>query len=135
LAPGVRGSIPRRILGHRLRARRSRVGLFVGSYGGAHAVSLKLDRITLREIRMPLVSFFEPSFGRTYDRRIILVEVHADGAVGWGEATAGENPFYNEEPTDTAWHIIKEFVAPRVLNVPLESAGEIRDRTRHIRGH
>jgi O-succinylbenzoate synthase len=99
-------------------------------------MALKLDRITLREIRMPLVSFFETSFGRTYDRRIILVEVtDSDGATGWGEVTAGENPFYNEETTETCWHIIRDHVAPRVLHVELASAGEIRDRTHHIRGH
>jgi O-succinylbenzoate synthase len=98
-------------------------------------VSLKLDRLILREIRMPLVSFFETSFGRTYERRIILVEVRSDGASGWGEVTAGENPFFNEETTETAWHIIKDFVAPRVLHAELQSPGEIRDRTRHIRGH
>ena len=57
---------------------------------------MKIDSITLREIQMPLVHFFETSFGRTYDRRIILVEVvSSDGAIGWGEVTAGENPFYN----------------------------------------
>ncbi len=43
--------------------------------------------------------FFETSFGRTYERDIILVEVTSDGVSGWGEVTAGENPFYNEEWT------------------------------------
>ena len=37
---------------------------------------MKLDRITLRQIRMPLVHFFETSFGRTTQRDIILVEAH-----------------------------------------------------------
>jgi len=27
---------------------------------------MKIDRVTLRQIRMPLVHFFETSFGRTY---------------------------------------------------------------------
>ena len=57
---------------------------------------MKIDRITLREIHMPLVHFFEPSFGRTTARRIIVVEVEGEGAVGWGEVTAGARPFYNE---------------------------------------
>jgi O-succinylbenzoate synthase len=34
---------------------------------------------------------------------------------GWGEVTAGENPFYNEEWTEAAWLILKHYVAPRVL--------------------
>ena len=61
---------------------------------------MRLDRITLREIRMPLVHFFETSFGRTTERCIVLVEVLSEGVSGWGEVTCGENPFYNEEWTE-----------------------------------
>ncbi len=56
-------------------------------------MGIQLDRINLREIRMPLVHFFETSFGRTTERRIILVEVSSGGVSGWGEVTCGENPF------------------------------------------
>ena len=54
---------------------------------------MKIEAITLREIRMPLVHFFETSFGRTYDRRILLVSIDCDGVMGWGECVAGENPY------------------------------------------
>ena len=78
---------------------------------------MKLDRITLRQIRMPLVHFFETSFSRTYSRDIILVEVSGDGVTGWGEVTAGEHPFYNEEWTASAWSILHDYVAPRVFGI------------------
>ncbi|MGA3026653.1 MAG: o-succinylbenzoate synthase [Bryobacteraceae bacterium] len=68
-----------------------------------------IDRIVLREIRMPLVRPFETSFGRTTERRIILVEARADGLSGWGEVTCGEHPFYNEEWTDSAWLILRDY--------------------------
>jgi len=84
---------------------------------------------------MPLVHFFETSFGRTTERRIILTEVTAGGAVGWGEVTAGEDPFYNEEWTDSAWMILRDFVAPRVLGREFASASEVGARSAHIRGH
>ena len=52
---------------------------------------MQLKRMSLRQIRMPLVHPFETSFGRTLERRIVLVEVEdADGATGWGEVTCGE---------------------------------------------
>ena len=70
-------------------------------------MGIALDRIVLREIRMPLVHFFETSFGRTTERRIIIVEVCADGLSGWGEVTCGEHPFYNEEWTESAWFILR----------------------------
>ena len=96
---------------------------------------MKIDRIILRQIRMPLVHFFETSFSRTYSRDIILVEVSGEGVIGWGEVTAGENPFYNEEWTDSAWSILHDYVAPRVLGKPLNSAEDVFPLTAHIRGH
>jgi O-succinylbenzoate synthase len=98
-------------------------------------MGFQIERIVLRQIRMPLVHFFETSFGRTYERHIVLVEVISDSLSGWGEVTAGENPFYNEEWTDSAWLIVRDFVAPRVLKHTFDDASQVADRTSHIRGH
>jgi O-succinylbenzoate synthase len=84
---------------------------------------------------MPLVHFFETSFVRTTERRIIIVEVTGDGISGWGEVTCGENPFYNEEWTDSAWMIVRDYVAPRILKYSLGSAADVASRVEHIRGH
>jgi O-succinylbenzoate synthase len=94
-----------------------------------------IDRIIVRRIRMPLVHFFETSFGRTTERRMVLVEVQSEGVSGWGEVTAGENPFYNEEWTESSWMIIRDYVAPRLLGETFTDASEIGPRTDHIRGH
>src|SRR5215469_4691906 len=98
-------------------------------------MAMKLDRIILRQIRMPLVHFFETSFGRTTDRDIILVEVRAEGVSGWGEVTVSESPFYNEEWTGSAWLILRDYVAPRVLGRTLDNAEDVAPLTDHIRGH
>ncbi|HKW98646.1 MAG TPA: o-succinylbenzoate synthase [Bryobacteraceae bacterium] len=96
---------------------------------------MKIDRVVLRQIRMPLVHFFETSFGRTTERDMILVEVVSDSASGWGEVTAGENPFYNEEWTESAWLILRDYAVPRVLGKSLASANDVAPLTEHIRGH
>jgi O-succinylbenzoate synthase len=96
---------------------------------------MKLDRIVLRQIQMPLVHFFETSFSRTYKRDIVLVEVQGEGLSGWGEVTAGENPFYNEEWTGSAWPVLRDYAAPRVLGRDLASAADVAPLTKHIRGH
>ncbi len=98
-------------------------------------MGIQLERITLREIKMPLVHFFETSFGRTTERRMVLVEVSGGGLSGWGEVTAGENPFYNEEWTESAWLILRDYAAPRVLKHPFAAAADVGARTAHIRGH
>src|SRR6266702_2681329 len=74
---------------------------------------INIKAIVLREIRMRLKAPFETSFGVTQDRRILLVEVVVDGVIGWGEVTTTESPSYNSETTDTAWHIISDFIAPQ----------------------
>lgn len=84
---------------------------------------------------MPLVHFFETSFGRTHERDIILVEAIADGVSGWGEVTAGENPFYNEEWTGSVWPLLIDYVAPRILKHEFSSAADVSARTAYIRGH
>lgn len=98
-------------------------------------MAYRIERVVLRQIRMPLVHFFETSFGRTYERVIVLVEVQSEGTSGWGEVTAGEHPFYNEEWTDSIWPLLRDYVAPRIIEKTVENAEEIFDRTSGIRGH
>lgn len=98
-------------------------------------MSFVIDKVHVRHIKMPLVHFFQTSFGRTYERDILLVEVTAGGVSGWGEVTCGENPFYNEEWTDSAWLLLRDYIAPRVLKHELATASEAGARTAHIRGH
>ena len=96
---------------------------------------MKIDRIHLRLIRMPLVHFFETSFSRTYHRQMVIVEVVSGGVSGWGEVTAGEHPFYNEEWTGSVWPIVKDYVAPAVLRKEIASANDVAPLSAHIRGH
>jgi O-succinylbenzoate synthase len=96
---------------------------------------MKIEKIILRHIRMPLVHFFETSFGRTTEREIVLVEVISDGISGWGEVTAGEGPFYNEEWAGSAWLVLRDYAGPRVLGKTLANADAAGPLTEQIRGH
>ncbi len=96
---------------------------------------MKIEAITLREIQMPLVHFFETSFGRTYSRRIVLVTAHCEGVEGWGECVAGEDPFYSSEWAETAWPTIKQYLAPALLGRSLTSARESASFMARVRGH
>ena len=89
----------------------------------------------IREINLPLVHFFETSFGRTENRRILLTKVFCDGAVGYGECTAGEAPLFSHETIDTAWIIIKESLAPIVIGQNWSTPLEINQWFKPIRGH
>ena len=96
---------------------------------------MRVDSITLRELRMPLKHFFETSFGRAESRRIMLVTVQSEGVEGWAECVAHDGPFFSYEWIETAWTTIREFLAPALLTATLETAGESARYMERVRGH
>src|SRR5947209_14252054 len=96
---------------------------------------MRIEAVTLREIRMPLVHFFETSFGRTTERRILLLTVHTDGPEGWGECVAGEDPFYSEESVDTAWYAIERYLGPALLGKTIGKGSDAPALFARVRGH
>jgi o-succinylbenzoate synthase len=96
---------------------------------------MKIEAFTIREIQMPLVHFFETSFGRTTGRRILLVTAHCEGINGWAECVAGENPFYSPEWIETAWPTMIEYFAPALVGRSLVQARESVVHMNPVRGH
>jgi O-succinylbenzoate synthase len=96
---------------------------------------MKIESITLREIQMPLVHHFETSFGRVNSRRILLVTVECEGVRAWGECVCNEGPFYNEEWTDGAWTVIRNFVAPALVGKTISQASEAAALMSRVRGN
>ncbi len=96
---------------------------------------MKIESVTLREIQMPLVHFFETSFGRVYSRRILLVSVDADGVRGWGECVAGEDPFYSPEWIESAWPTICQYLVPALLKSEVRSGRDCAALFAKVRGH
>lgn len=96
---------------------------------------ITVKSVQLREIRLPLVDFFETSSQRTFERRIILVTVRSDRGEGYGECTAGEDPFYSGETTDTAWHLLSDFIIPSVIGKTLGAAAGVASLLHAIRGN
>jgi o-succinylbenzoate synthase len=97
---------------------------------------MKITQIELREIRIPLIHFFETSFGRTIERQILLVRVlDEDGNEGWGESTAGEGPFYCEEWIGGVSSVIKDYLAAFVLNREVGGAADVFNLMQRVRGN
>jgi len=96
---------------------------------------MKIEAVTLRELHMPLVHFFETSFGRVYDRRTTLVTVHCEGLDGWGECVADADPFYSEEYVDAAWITLRQYLIPAILGKTLSAARECVPLFAKVRGN
>ena len=95
----------------------------------------RIERLTLRLVRLPLVAFFETSFGRMYDKTFILLSLDGDGAQGLGECVADVDPYYSPETNVTAWHVIGKFIAPLVLGRAFEHPHDVFPALARVRGH
>ncbi len=97
---------------------------------------MKLEKINLREILLRLQAPFETSFGKSFERRIMIVTVtDSDGVVGYGECTAARAPFFNHETVDTASIIISGFIGPMLASSPPTNAAEVSKILSPIRGN
>jgi len=96
---------------------------------------MNIESIELHHVDMPLVHPFETSFGRELTRPCILVAVHASGLTGWGECTAGAGPWFSSETTETAWHVLRDYLIPAVLGQDISSPADVVSRFRRVRGH
>ncbi|HET7696523.1 MAG TPA: o-succinylbenzoate synthase [Vicinamibacterales bacterium] len=96
---------------------------------------MRIERLHLRLIRLPLVAFFETSFGRVYDKTFILVTLEGEGLQGLGECVADVDPYYSAETNTTAWHVIKDFLAPLVLGRAFRDPRHVFPAMARVRGH
>ena len=96
---------------------------------------VRIERLQLRLIRLPLVAFFETSFSRVYTKTFILVSLDGEGAQGLGECVADVDPYYSAETNVTAWHVIKDFLAPLVLGRTFDDPRAVFPSLARVRGH
>jgi len=96
---------------------------------------LQLDRLELRELNLPLKYPFETSFGRTTNRRVLIVQaIDHSGAGGYGECVAMEGPFFSAETIDTAWIIVAKHIAPLLASQDIR-ADSLFQKLSPIRGN
>ena len=96
---------------------------------------IEIERVEMRTVRLLLNEPFETSFGRIESRLIFLVSVGAGILTGWGEVVAAEQPRYSYETVGTAWHVIRDYLAPAMLSRPVEGLADLAARFAKFRGH
>ena len=92
-----------------------------------------IDRADLVLVRLPFVSPFAISTAVWTTKDALLLRLEAGGLTAWGECVADPDPFYASETTETARHILKDFLIP--LLEPGLALGELERRMRRVRGH
>jgi len=96
---------------------------------------VRIERVGLRHIRLPLAHPFETSFGRQEERDVIIVKLFSQGVVGYGETASMAGPWYSYETIETCWHVQRDFLIPMMLGREVESAAQLMDLFATVRGH
>ena len=96
---------------------------------------MKIEHVNLHLLRMELRTPFETSFGRISTRDCILIEMFSDGIIGYGECVADHDPGYSYETSQTAWHMLRDFLIPAVINQDLNFPQELKKKLNFVRGH
>jgi o-succinylbenzoate synthase len=97
--------------------------------------AMKIDRVEMRLIRMPLVSPFETSFGVEEVEEHIVVRADGGGITGWGECVASTGPWYSYETNQTAWHVLRDYLIPLLFEGELEGPRQFPAKVMRVRGH
>lgn len=96
---------------------------------------MRIEAVELHQIELPLKAPFATSFGVMHKRQLVLVKVQAEGVYGWGEVSPLNDPLYNYETPETAWHILKDYLIPQVLGKQIGEPTAVPALYREIRGH
>ena len=96
---------------------------------------VKIERVELYHVQLPLVQPFETSFGREDARDTVIVAVRGQGLTGWGEAATSVGPWYEYETVETCWHVLRDFLGPRVAGQEVSSPDAVARLMAPVRGH
>ncbi len=95
---------------------------------------MRLGRVDIFRLQMPMVMPFETSFGREDTKDFLLVEASDGVTSGFGECTASSGPFYSEEATETALWVLRTHLLPRLAG-DLDGPDDARRRMAGVRGN
>lgn len=97
---------------------------------------MRITRVDLLHVRMELVRGFQTSSHRKNDLNHLLIRIHDDaGHVGWGECAVPTDPYYCPETTETAWHMLRDYMAPTVIGQEIASPDALLARYAKVRGN
>ncbi len=97
---------------------------------------MRIQRVVLHRLAMPLVSPFRTSFGTETARDVLLVEVEGTDSIGWGECVAMSEPLYSSEYVEGAHSVIRSHLLPRLCAAgPDVKAEEVASVLSEVKGH
>lgn len=96
---------------------------------------MEIKKVVLRKMRQKLVCEFRTSFASMNDKAFGMIELYTkDGLVGYGDCSALDHPWYNEETRDGSFSVIERYLIPALFeNGDIGHPSEFFDNTSWIR--
>jgi O-succinylbenzoate synthase len=76
---------------------------------------LKIERIAITHVRVPLVEPFRISSGVVSEKDGIVVALDSDGLTGYGESSPMSGTFYSSDTPETSWAELVDVVVPAII--------------------
>jgi O-succinylbenzoate synthase len=96
---------------------------------------VKIERIELIHVRLPLVGDFRTSFGTASERDTFLLRVVTDSAEGWAEFAGDPEPLYCAEFAASAELVLRDHLVPRVTTLGEVTTAQVAPAVEEIKGH
>jgi len=77
---------------------------------------VRVDRIELAHVRIPLHAPFRISSGAVSEKDAIITKVFAEGLIGWGESSPMAGTFYSEDSPESTWTCLRSQIIPRIID-------------------
>jgi O-succinylbenzoate synthase len=85
---------------------------------------MRIDRIELTHVRIPLVEPFRISNGAVAEKDGIVVAVSSDGLTGFGESSPMAGSFYSSDTPESCWAALDRELAPAAVGRAFASLDE-----------
>ncbi|MEU6775750.1 o-succinylbenzoate synthase [Streptomyces sp. NPDC046759] len=96
---------------------------------------MKLERVEIVHVAIPLVTPFRTSFGTMTTKDTFLLHVVTDAAEGWSEFAADPEPLYCPEFVAGAEIVLRDFLIPRLAALPHPATAALAPAVAKIKGH
>lgn len=96
---------------------------------------MKLERVEIVHVAIPLVTPFRTSFGTMTTKDTFLLHVVTDTGEGWSEFAADPEPLYCSEFVAGAETVLRDFLLPRVAALPAPTTALLAPVLAKVKGH
>jgi len=93
-----------------------------------------IESIELRTVTLPLVEPFEASYGVERSKNALIVTLRKGEILAFGECVAGTGSSHGEETVDSAKQVVKNRLAPNLLEDRLKTPAEFLETVEHLSG-